>query len=245
MTCPRSWVPYEDLHPVRLPGYGDEPFTRRPDLLSVRLFWLAHLHNWADSTDVADLLYRADYDAAGAFQRRLFEQASWPTFTVPLRAGHRLHVVYRTFEEDEGIDYLLHHPDWDQAELLATEEGHFVGPGLSWPELVTAAVNALPGGTTTDSHARLLLLLPALGDDAPPADAKERLAAALQARVGVEAAERLAASLLKAQGLWGPAHWMTTERGIRINDGEYSVRNPANLSLPPELLADVSAALAP
>ncbi|MDU0258480.1 hypothetical protein RVN83_36790 [Streptomyces sp. PU10] len=139
--------------------------------MNERLFWLAHLHSWADITDAEELLYGADYEAAGAFQHRLFAQASWPTFTIPLRTGHRIHIVYRTFEEDEGVDYLLHHPDWDLAELLATEEGHFMGPGLSWPELVAAAGNALPGGTTTDPHARLLLLLPALGDDAPPNDA--------------------------------------------------------------------------
>jgi hypothetical protein len=234
-----------DLHPGQLPGYGDEPFTHRPELLNERMFWLAHLHNWADSTDAEELLYGADYGAAGAFQRRLFEQADWPTFTVPLRAGHRLHIVYRTFEEDEGIDYLLHHPDWDRVELLATEEGHFMGPGLSWPELVAAAGNASPGGTTTDPHARLLLLLPALGDDALPDDAKDRLAAALRACVGVEAADTLAAALLEAQGLWGPARWTTTKRGIRINDGEYSVRNPANLALLPARLASVSVALAP
>jgi hypothetical protein len=234
-----------DLHPARLPGYGDEPFTHRPELLNERLFWLAHLHNWADSTDVEELLYGADYEAAGAFQHRLFAQADWPTFTIPLRAGHRLHIVYRTFEEDEGVDYLLHHPDWDRTELLATEEGHFMGPGLSWPELVAAAGNALPGGTTTDPHARLLLLLPALGDDAPPDDAKDRLAAALRARAKAEAADTLAAALLEAQGLWGPARWTTTERGVRINDGEYSVRNPANLALSPDRLASVSVALTP
>ncbi|MET7813873.1 hypothetical protein ABZT26_23835 [Streptomyces sp. NPDC005395] len=139
--------------------------------MNERWFWLAHLHSWADITDAEELLYGADYEAAGAFQHRLFAQASWPTFTIPLRTGHRIHIVYRTFEEDEGVDYLLHHPDWDLAELLATEEGHFMGPGLSWPELVAAAGNALPGGTTTAPHARLLLLLPALGNDAPPNDA--------------------------------------------------------------------------
>ncbi|MET7814706.1 hypothetical protein ABZT26_28135 [Streptomyces sp. NPDC005395] len=173
----------------------------------------------------------------------MFAQASWPTFTIPLRAGHRFHIVYRTFEEDEGVDYLLHHPDWDLAELLATEESHFMGPGLSWPELVAAADNALPGGTTTAPHARLLLLLPALGDDAPPNDAKDRLAAALRAHTKAEAADTLAAALLETQGLWGPTRWTTTERGVRISDGEYSVRNPANLALSPDRLASIPVAL--
>lgn len=56
-----------------------------------------------------------------------------------------------------------------------------------------AAEKGLPGGSTTDPDARLLLLLPALGDDAVPDDAMERLTAALRARSRVEAPERLAA----------------------------------------------------
>ncbi|MFJ3176669.1 hypothetical protein ACIPJK_38945 [Streptomyces roseus] len=50
-------------------------------------------------------------------------------YTVRLTGRNRLYVVYRAFEEDEGIDYLLHHPDWDTAEHLAQDEGHFMGPG--------------------------------------------------------------------------------------------------------------------
>ncbi|MFF4012592.1 hypothetical protein [Streptomyces sp. NPDC001717] len=53
-------------------------------------------------------------------------------------------------EEDEGIDYLVHHPGWDAAETLAQDDGHFMGPGLSWADLTAIADNGLPGGSTTN-----------------------------------------------------------------------------------------------
>jgi hypothetical protein len=163
---------------------------------------------------------------------------------VPLTAGHRLHVVVRTFEDDPGTDYLVHHPDWDRAERLAVVDGHFMGPALSWPELVTAADNGLPGGSTADPDARLLLLLPALGDDDLPDAAAERLTSALRALVGVGDPEALATALLEGQGPPGTATWTTRSDGVRVNDGAYSFRNPANgFALPTARLARVSAAL--
>lgn len=237
-----------DLTPARIPGYDGGPLTHRPELLDEHLFWLGHLYSCAQSEEGEEdeeLLFGADYDAAGDFHSRLHERADWPAFTVPLAAGHRLHIVYRTFEDDPGTDYLLHHPDWDRAELLAMNEGHFIGPALSWPELVAAADNGLPGGSTTDPDARLLLLLPALGDDDIPDDAADRLASALRALTGVEDPELLAAALLEGQGAPGSATWTTTEDGVRINDGEYSFRNPANhFALAAARLARVTAALA-
>ncbi|WP_233510363.1 hypothetical protein [Actinomadura craniellae] len=234
-----------DLPPVQIPGYDGGPFGHRPELLEEHLFWLGHLGRCVDGEEAQELLFGADDEAAGDFQHRLWERADWPVFTVPLAGGHRLHVVYRTFEDDEGIDFLLHHPGWERAELIAQDDGHFMGPGLSWTELVAAADGALPGGTVTDPHARLLLLLPAFGDDAVPGDAADRLAAALRARTGVEAPERLAVALLEDQGQTGSTRWTTTGSGVQINDGEYSFRNPANrFALPPARLSRVSAALA-
>jgi hypothetical protein len=236
-----------DLTPTRIPGYDGGPLTHRPELLDERLFWLGHLSSCAQSSeDAQELLLGADYDAAGDFQAVLYKRADWPTFTVPLAAGHRLHVVLRTFEDEPGTDYLLHHPDGEWAELLAVDDGHFMGPALSWPELTAAADNSLPGGSTTDPDARLLLLLPALGDDDLPDDAVERLTSALQALVGVEDPEAVAAALLESQCAPGAATWTTTGDGVRVNDGSYSYRNPANgFALPPARLARVSAALAP
>lgn len=235
-----------DLHPDRIPGYDGGPLTHEAGFLDEPLFWLGHISSCVHSEGAAELLFGADYDAAVEFQRRLWEQANWPTFTIPLASDHRLHIVYRTLTGEAGTDYLLHHPDWEEAEHLAQDDGHFMGPGLSWPELVAAADNALPSGSTTDPHARLLLLLPALGDDALPDDAVDRLTAALRACAGVEDPEALGVALLDAQGAPGPAHWTTDGRGCAVNDGGYSCRNPANhFALPADRLSRVASALAP
>ncbi|MFI6645751.1 hypothetical protein [Streptomyces sp. NPDC050504] len=235
-----------NLHPVRIPGYEGGPFTHRADLLNEPVFWTGHLYSCIQSEEAEELLFGADYEAAGDFQRQIWEQPAWPTFTVPLVGDHRLHIVYRTLTDDTGVDYLLHHPDWEQATLLAQDDGHFMGPGLSWPELVAAADNALPGGSTTNPDARLLLLLPAFGDNDVPDDAADRLVGALRAMTRVEDPQSLASFLLEDQGAPGPARWTTARHGFSVNDGEYSFRNPANgFALAPEHLSLVAIALAP
>ncbi|MGW5352391.1 hypothetical protein ACWERV_18010 [Streptomyces sp. NPDC004031] len=236
-----------DLHPGPIPGYHDGPFGRRPELLDERLFWMGHLYSWGNGAP-GQTFFGPGYAWADhrAYWQHVWQRADWPVLTVPLAAGHRLHVVYRTVPEDGGVDYVMHHPGWTRGELLARDDGHFMGPGLSWPDLVTAVDNGLPGGTTTDPHTRLLLLLPAFGDAAAPREAVGRLAAALHARLGTEDAEQLAEAMLDSQGLTGPVRWTTAEDGTRVNDGRYSYRNPANaFALPPDRSARVSAALAP
>jgi hypothetical protein len=234
------------MPPVQIPGYEGGPFSHQPELLGEHLFWVGHLHNCYGSEDVEELIGGRDMREAGDLQSRLLADDSWPVFTVPLAGHHRLYVIYRAFEEDEGIDYLLHHPDWAAAERLAADEGHFMDPGLSWAELIAAADNGLPGGSTTDAHARLLLLLPAFGDDAVPDDGVERLTAALRSRTRVEVPERLAEALLEDQAPWGPVHWAIAEGGYRINDGRYSYRNPANrFAWPAARLARAAKALVP
>ncbi|MFF3288089.1 hypothetical protein [Streptomyces sp. NPDC003023] len=235
-----------DVVPARIPGYDGGPLTHRPELLDERLFWLGHLVSCAQSSEeAAESLLGADHDAACEFQHVLHQRADWPAFTVPLTGGHRLYVVLRTFEDDSGTDYLLHHPDWDRAEHLAQDDGHFMGPALSWPELAAAVDNGLAGGSTTDPDARLLLLLPALGDNDVPDVAVERLTSALRALVGADDPEAAAAALLESQGPAGTSTWITRDDGARVSDGCYSLRNPANrFALPPDRLVRVSAALA-
>ncbi|MEW1639083.1 hypothetical protein AB0469_34140 [Streptomyces sp. NPDC093801] len=236
-----------NAHPVRIAGYHDGPFGLSPELLDERSFWMGHLYPCAGSGAAGGLMFGPGHAWADhrAHRERLWRRAEWPLFTIPLAAGHQLHVVYRTVPDEEGVDYLVNHPDWDRAELLARTDGHFMGPGLSWPDLVAAADNGLPGGTVADPHARLLLLLPAFADSDAPPEAVDRLAAALRTRLGSQTAAPLATAMLEAQGLTGPVCWAATENGTRINDGRYSFRNPANdFALPGDRLARVSAALA-
>lgn len=128
-----------DPAPSWLPGYEDGPFTPYPELLEDPLFWLSHLGSCARSRQARQLLFGADCEAAQDFYRALWDREDRPLFTVPLTDGHRFQVVHRTIDGDRGTDYLLHHSTWDTAELLAQDDGHFMGPALSWPELAAAA----------------------------------------------------------------------------------------------------------
>ncbi|MFD8694341.1 hypothetical protein [Kitasatospora purpeofusca] len=168
---------------------------------------------------------------------------TWPAFTVPVNGG-RLHIVHRNLEGGAGTDYLLHHADRDRAELLARVDGHFMGPALSWPELMAVADNGPTGCPTTNPDHRLLLLLPAFGDADVPVEAAARLATALRALTAVDDPDRLAVALLEDQGPCGPVRWRTTGKGLRINGGGHSYRNPANgFALTADRLARVTAAL--
>lgn len=227
---------------MEIPGYDSRPLVHQPELLEEPLFWVGHLYSCvAHDEDTEELLLGADLEAAEVFHRELLERAEWPCFSIPLTAGHLLHVVHRACKNDPGVDYLLHHPSWERALLLARDDGHFMGPALSWPELYSAADNGLPGGSTADPHSRLLLLLPALGDDSTPDSATPRLAAALSTLTAVEAPEELAAAFVYG-GAGGAPRW-TSKNGVRVDDGAYSYRNPSNVfALTPEDLARVSAA---
>lgn len=63
------------------------------------------------------------------------------------------------FVDEWGVDYLIHQPTWSEAETLAVVDGHFMGPGMAWPELLSAARQSATEGIG-DADARLLLLFP-------------------------------------------------------------------------------------
>ncbi|WP_394619165.1 hypothetical protein JNUCC0626_08725 [Lentzea sp. JNUCC 0626] len=226
-----------------IPGYEFGPLNHRPELLDEPLFWLTHLGGFVRDDEYGEAWFGADYEAANELYDELREPGSFTAFTVPLAGDHRLHVVYRTLEHDTVVDYLVHHPDWDSAECFAGDDGADMGQGMSWPELVAAADASPPGGSTSDPHARLLLLLPAFADADVPDDAVDRLAEALRARTAVDDADALAAYFLEEQGEPGPARW-SDRPGYAVNNGISSYRNPSNsFALPPERAARVAAAL--
>ncbi|MFD8144046.1 hypothetical protein [Streptomyces sp. NPDC059708] len=235
-----------DLHPARLSPRDPGPFAHRPELLREPRFWRQHLSACLRGKVPGSWLGPHDPLADRAFALRLWAGDDQPVFTVPLAGGLRLHVVYRNAAADPDVDYVVHHPDWAEAEVLVRDAGHWRGPGLSWGELAGAADNGLPGGTTTDPGTRLLLLLPALGDAAPPAAAGHRLAALFRDRLAVAEPGRLAAAVLRHQGMAGPSRWSTDAQGVRTDDGKHSFRNPANPSALPDCrLTQISAALTP
>ncbi|MEU6702658.1 hypothetical protein [Streptomyces wuyuanensis] len=227
---------------LRIPGYQDGPLVQGTAYLDDPLFWPVHLGSCLRDEDAQRVAFGADWDAAMELCHVLSAQREWPVFSVPLSSGHTIHVVYRNLEGDHGVDYLIHHPAWSAAETLATDDGHFMGPGMAWPELLSAARQSAPGGVD-DPDARLLLLFPTLGDALIPDDAAVPLTAALAALTLIEETAAAASLLLENQGQWSPAHWRPAD-GIRINDGAYSYRNPGNaFALPAGRLSEISRAL--
>ncbi|MFE6197019.1 hypothetical protein [Streptomyces sp. NPDC057838] len=227
---------------LRIPGYEGGPLIEGSAYLDDPLFWPVHLGTCLRGEDAQRAAFGADWDAAMELYRALSADHEWPVFRVPLRSGHTIHVVYRNFDGERGVDYLIHHPAWPAAETLAVDDGHFMGPGTAWPELLSAARQPVhEGGADTDS--RLLLLFPTLGDARLPDDAAVPLTAALAALTSIEEPAEVAGMLLENQGQWEPAHWRM-EDAVRINDGGHSYRNPHNaFALPEGRLREISDAL--
>ncbi|MFI6036514.1 hypothetical protein ACIBBD_20540 [Streptomyces sp. NPDC051315] len=179
-----------------MPGHGIAPAEH---LLDLPGFWPAYFgpvwHAFSDDPG----LFGADTADVDAAAEALYDATrTWPAYRIPLPGGHVLWIVHRDFPDDGGTDYLLTGPDRPREERLASIEGHYGGPGLSWPDLLAAAASAPADAEgVRDPDLRLLLLLPAFGDaDTPVEEAVERISAALgsvgvDAEAAPEAAERL------------------------------------------------------
>ncbi|MCQ9184836.1 hypothetical protein KMT30_38540 [Streptomyces sp. IBSBF 2953] len=227
---------------LKIPGYEGGPLVRGDAYLDEPLFWPVHLGSCLHGQDAQRAAFGADWDAAMELYRTLSAEHEWPVFSVPLRSGHTIYVVYRNVVDGWGVDYLIHQPAWSEAETLAVVDGHFMGPGMSWPELLSAAGQSATEGIG-DADARLLLLFPTLGDALLPDDAAAALTRSLAALTLIEEPAEVARLLLENQGQWAPARWRSAE-GARINDGGHSYRNPSNaFALPEERLLEISGAL--
>ncbi len=194
-------------------GYDDEPLSAGEDLLSLPGFWAVHLMWLCDMDgehgEPSPEWFGADAADADAAYEKVTDTERRPAFRIPFTDGHSVLVVYRNHPDDAGIEYLVTHPDWDRPGRLATLDGHQAGPGLAWRELAHIANTPdRDAPKVHDPHARLLLLLPALGDEDLPPDAEDLVAAALL-HVGAPKSEtsHVASALLRDHPLWQPAQW--------------------------------------
>ncbi|MEE1752788.1 hypothetical protein [Streptomyces sp. SP18CS02] len=186
--------------------YASSPVVDGLPLLAEPEFWAAHLADLYDGAlvesfgvDVADVEVMLD---------RLADKAAWPMFRIPLAGGHTVLVHYNNGEEYTSTDFFLVHPAWRANELvLASTDADRIGPGLCWAELAALLDAPGDGEGVTDPHARLLLLLPVLGDTNVPAGAVTRVQEALVAQGAAHACEPLARRLLKGHPMWGAAPW--------------------------------------
>jgi hypothetical protein len=213
---------------VILPGYldGFVPSTDPSVLVDVTasldqpLVWSALLYAVGGARQAVDAfdVNPADVDETLI---QLSNPDRWPVFTLELADGNHVHLVWRNFEDDSGWDYLLNGGGFTGSVALAMLEGHFRGPGLSWPELVAVSDQA---ATATGRARRMLLLLPALGDDALPVDAKHIVADAVAAVGAFRHQMAVAAELLTAsRRFWGMQPWAYAD-GVATCLGHHSFR---------------------
>lgn len=198
---------------MQIRGYETDPLTPGERLLEHPGFWAAYLHGLCETQDEdipepeAFGIDPADFEEACL---RLYDAEAWPVFRIPFGDGHEVVVLCRNLDDDMGLELFVRHPEWDRVGELATLDGHQAGPGLAWRELVHIAAKA---GMEAENgvgapEARLLLLLPSLGDADLPGEAKETVTAALTA-VGMpeDLAPDIARRLLVDHPMWEPATW--------------------------------------
>ncbi|MFE7526366.1 hypothetical protein ACFU7Y_11645 [Kitasatospora sp. NPDC057542] len=206
-------------------------------------FWAAHLVDLCD--DVSPEAFGVDAADAGAMLERLHDKSAWPAFTVPLEGGFAIVVHYNSGEEFTSTDYFLVHPGSTDAVLASMDQDR-IGPGLCWPELAAILQAPEEAVGVTDPHARLLLLLPVLGDARAPAEAVDVVVEALIAQGAPDGCEPLARRLLEGHPMWGAQAWaFDTDERSWICDGEHSPRqSPLGDHLPQDRRAVLEACLA-
>ncbi|MFD8549578.1 hypothetical protein [Streptomyces sp. NPDC059649] len=194
-----------------IPGFENAPLVAGEELLALPGFWAAYLM-WLSATAEYDPVpewFGVDGADADAAYEALVDEDRWPVFRIPFAGGHTAVVLGYNLPDDPGTEYFITHPAWGRHGQLATLGGHQTGPGLSWRELTHLARTpdrSAPG--VHAEHARLLLLLPTLGDQDMPENAAAVLGDAL-AKAGIPAtlAPGLAEALLADHPLWEPAKW--------------------------------------
>ncbi|ARF52873.1 hypothetical protein B1H19_00450 [Streptomyces gilvosporeus] len=205
-------------------------------------FWAAHLADLCEGESPE--AFGVDGADAGAMLECLHDTSAWPMFQVPIEGGFSIVVHYTSGEEYTSTDHFPVHPGSPDVVMASTDQDR-IGPGLCWPEL--AAILQAPDGAVgaTDPHARLLLLLPVLGDSAAPAEAVGAVAEALISQGAPDACEPLARRLLGGHPMWGAQPWtFDVDERSWICDGEHSPRQtPLGDHLPPYWRVELEACL--
>ncbi|MEO3926305.1 hypothetical protein ABGB07_20900 [Micromonosporaceae bacterium B7E4] len=194
------------------------------------LLWPAFLLSVGGSQTAA-MVFDLDPADVEAYAEQMHRHDRWPVISLDLARGHRLHILFRNFEDDAGWDYLLQPAGSDEVITAAALEGGFHGPAFSWPELVRTSSH--PDLKHSQAE-RLLLLLPAMGDAEIPHGANQVVASALAAVGAQRRQDEVALELLGASNrFWGPSAW-TEQTGLPACLNHHS---PRHLDAPTDHLA--------
>jgi hypothetical protein len=226
-----DYLPVDDMLTDGWPDYSTTPFVA------------AHLLTQdLDKEFVLSALQLPELEVHDAYSR-LNSSSAWPVFRIPLNRGNSLTCVYRNFEGDEGIDYLLEFEGPGPCARLASTD--YAGPGISWPELYRAAYPAASSGY--QSALRLLFFIPMMADAAAGEESVDVTTEALSSIGADDGSRALASALLDRIGSnWGRPHWMLIADDCMVCDGSHSPRNPdSGGALDPETLVSISRALNP
>ncbi|MGW6316595.1 hypothetical protein [Streptomyces sp. NPDC055099] len=206
--------------------YASAPVVDGLPLLDAPGFWAAHLADLSDGTPAE--AFGVDAADAGEALEQLHDRTAWPMFTLPLADGFAILVHYNSGEEYTTTDYFLTHPDWPASRaalVLASDDQDRIGPGLCWPELAALLTAPAEADGVLDPHARLLLLLPVLGDAEALPEVLAMVIEALVAQGAPPDCEPLAQRLLEGHPMWGAATWTyDIDERSWLCDGEHSPR---------------------
>lgn len=207
-------------------GYEDKPLVDGSRFLTDPLFWPTFLISTMSSDDPSRITaaFEVDEEDCLTFFRRWIDPEAWPVLRLGLPDGHEIDVVRWNNPGAGNDEYVLCRPGGQHPLDFAVLGGHELLPGLSWPELVTAANWSAASFGVVAPDARLLLLLPAYGDPDQPDEADAIVTKALMACGARARVHELGTWLVREPG--GSPPWRHRDDGALVNAGRHSRRNP-------------------
>ncbi|MEU4693702.1 hypothetical protein [Actinoplanes sp. NPDC023714] len=227
------------------------------DLVTTPGFWPAHLGDVVDDEELLAEAWGVDEDTVRATYQRLSSSAAWPVFAVDLGGGARLAAVWRNYDEDAAMDFLIVPAGEQDCILLATVGGNHVGPGISWAELAGLAERAERAGLAERAELAgladrqpdplrrahvLLVFLPMMADEkASSKKAAKQVRKALKATGASGDLDELVEWLVSENACFGPVPWGRADGGTTICEDVSSPRSPGgSAALEPASLRLVS-----
>lgn len=207
-------------------GDGRAELYDATELTAHPAFWSYHL---CGTVNDAHRYFGVPDEEFLRMRDRLTDAARWPVLPIPLAGGHEMFIVYENYELTPGdyeyeTSYLLRLTDAPDLLALSTTDMYGSYAGIRWAELAAAATPSGAGGIQ-HAAARLLTLLPILGDaELPLPEATDVLAEALRA-VGATDPARQAAALLTDREFCGDEPWSVDADGVWTCDEQSSRRH--------------------